>query len=64
MDPDPDRYGLAERAFKASIRAFAAASLSATDWSICGVGGKDAGPAGREDDAAGVEAAETAGDAV
>ena len=50
MDPEPDRYGLLDRAFCASIRALTAARRSATDWSIFGAGGRDAGPAGPEDD--------------
>ena len=46
IEPDPERYGLLDLAVIASIRFLAAAILSATDWFSCGVGGREAGPAG------------------
>ena len=46
IEPEPERYGLLDLAVIASIRFLAAAILSATDWFSCGVGGREAGPAG------------------
>jgi hypothetical protein len=61
IEPDPDKYGLLDLAVIASIRFLAAAILSATDWFSCGVGGRDAGPAGLagavDEDAEGATAA-------
>lgn len=58
IEPDPERYGFFALAFRASIRALAAANFSATEFVMVGGGGRDDGPTAVEvEDATGLAGA-------